>query len=173
MVIIWFKTEADNIHNVSGGKRNAMTYNHMERNEVYIFEYELFPFGCFVLNGCESNICCDVCNQPIKALMVTKITDMCRRKPIFLAHMSYLPWWHQMETFPTWLALCAGNSPTTPTPSQFPSRRPVTRGFDIFFDLRLNKLLSKQSSAGDMRHHRPNYVVNVMHNTHPMYFDKH
>ena len=40
------------------------------------------------------------------------------------------------------LALCAGNSPVT---SKFPPQRPVTRSFDIFFDLRLNKWLSKQS----------------------------
>ena len=29
-------------------------------------------------------------------------------------------------------------------PGEFPARRPVTRGFDVFFDLRLNKQLSKQ-----------------------------
>ena len=29
--------------------------------------------------------------------------------------------------------------------SEFPSQRPVTRSFDVFFDLRLNKRLSKQS----------------------------
>ena len=37
---------------------------------------------------------------------------------------------------------CAGNSPVT---GGFPSQRPVTRSFDVFFDLRLNKRLSKQS----------------------------
>ena len=40
------------------------------------------------------------------------------------------------------LALCAGNSPVT---GEFPSQRPVTRSFDVFFDLRPNKRLSKQS----------------------------
>ena len=50
-----------------------------------------------------------------------------------------------METFSALLAICAGNSPV---PSEFPTRRPVTRSFDIFFDLRLNKLLSKQRVAG-------------------------
>ena len=40
------------------------------------------------------------------------------------------------------LALCVGNSPVT---DEFPSRRPMTRSFDVFFDLRLNKRLSKQS----------------------------
>ena len=52
-------------------------------------------------------------------------------------------WWrHQMETFSALLALCVGNSPVT---GEFPSQRPVTRSFDVFFDLRLNKRLSKQS----------------------------
>ena len=53
------------------------------------------------------------------------------------------PWWrHQMETFSALLAICAGNSPV---PSEFSTQRPVTRSFDVFFELRLNKLLSKQS----------------------------
>ena len=52
-------------------------------------------------------------------------------------------WWrHQMETFFALLAICAGNSPV---PGEFPAQRPVTRSFDVFFDLRLNKRLSKQS----------------------------
>ena len=51
-------------------------------------------------------------------------------------------WWrHQMETFSTLLAICAGNSPIT---SEFPAQRPVTRSLDVFFDLHLNKRLSKQ-----------------------------
>ena len=44
---------------------------------------------------------------------------------------------------------CAGNSQVTarnsPVTAEFPSHRPVTRSFDVFFDLRLNKRLSKQS----------------------------
>ena len=52
-------------------------------------------------------------------------------------------WWrHQMQTFAALLALCAGNSPVS---GDFHSQRPVTRSFDAFFDLRLNKRLSKQS----------------------------
>ena len=51
-------------------------------------------------------------------------------------------WWrHQMETFSALLAICAGNSPV---PGEFPTLRPVTRSFDVFLDLRLNKRLSKQ-----------------------------
>ena len=52
-------------------------------------------------------------------------------------------WWrHQMETFSALLAICAGNSPVT---GEFPAKRPVTQSFDVFFDLRLNKRLNKQS----------------------------
>ena len=46
-----------------------------------------------------------------------------------------------METFSALLAICAGNSPD---PGEFPTQRPVTRGFDVLFDLRRNKRLSKQ-----------------------------
>ena len=47
-----------------------------------------------------------------------------------------------METFSALQALCAGISPV---PGEFPAQRPVTRSFDVFFDLRPNKRLSKQS----------------------------
>ena len=39
------------------------------------------------------------------------------------------------------LAICAGNSPIS---GEFPSQRPLTRRFDVFFDLRLNKRLNEQ-----------------------------
>ena len=51
-------------------------------------------------------------------------------------------WRHQMKTFSVLLALCAGNSPVT---GEFPSQKLVTRSFDVFFHLCLNKRLSKQS----------------------------
>ena len=47
-----------------------------------------------------------------------------------------------METFSVLLAICAGNSPAT---GEFPAQRPVTRSFDVFFYLRLNERLNKQS----------------------------
>ena len=54
-------------------------------------------------------------------------------------HMSMvtLSWWrHQMETFSVLLAIWGTG--------EFPAQRPVTRSFDVFFDLRPNKRLSKQ-----------------------------
>ena len=47
-----------------------------------------------------------------------------------------------METFTALLAICAESSPVM---GEFPSQRPVTQSFDVFFDLRLNKRLNKQS----------------------------
>ena len=74
------------------------------------------------------------------------------------ARSNLISWWrHQMETFSALLALCAGNSPVT---GESPSQRPMsyilvyegahylskkTWSFDVFFDLRLIKRLSKQS----------------------------
>ena len=50
-------------------------------------------------------------------------------------------WWrHEMETFSALLAICAGNSPVT---GEFPAQRPVTRTFDVIFDLRVNGRLSQ------------------------------
>ena len=60
-----------------------------------------------------------------------------------LDHSAFSAWWrNEMETFSALPATCAGNSPV---PGEFPAQRPVTRSFDVFFDLRLNNRLSKQS----------------------------
>ena len=81
------------------------------------------------------------------------ITFLCRKmsfkmcliwdefRPIVIVRKS--PWWrHEMETFSALLSICAGNSPV---PGEFPTQRRVTRSFDVYFDLRQNKRLSKQS----------------------------
>ena len=72
-----------------------------------------------------------------------------------------LPWWrHQMETISALLTLCAGNSPVI---GEIPAQRPVTRSFDVFFDLRLNKRWVNNRDDGDLRRHRAHYDVTVMH----------
>ena len=45
-------------------------------------------------------------------------------------------------TFSELIAICAGNSPVT---GEFPTQRLMTRSYVVFFDMRLNKGLSKQS----------------------------
>ena len=92
-------------------------------------------------------------DTPLPWSMLTQFTDTYTRQQ---ASMSWTPlsgpfkfqcflkpWWrHQMETFSALLALCAGNSLVT---GEFPVQRSVTRSFGVFFDLHLNKRLSKQS----------------------------
>ena len=89
--------------------------------------------GILWQNSAETMGCVSLeCNQ---------ITCRCCSSP--RVWFSFSAWWrHQMETFSALLAFCAGNSPGT---GEFPSQRPTTRGFAVFFDLRLNKRLSKQS----------------------------
>ena len=61
-----------------------------------------------------------------------------------------------METFSALLVF-------VPVTSEFPSQRPVTRSFDVLFDLRLNKRLSVNNrEAGDLKRHHAHYDVIVM-----------
>ena len=64
-------------------------------------------------------------------------------------------WRHQMETFSALLALCVGNPAVT---GGFPSQRPVTRSFDVFFDLSW----ANNPDIGDLRRHRAHYDVTIM-----------
>ena len=59
-------------------------------------------------------------------------------------------------------ALCAGNSPVT---SEFPSPRPVTRNFDVFFDLRLTNGWVNHRDAGDLRRNPAHCGVTVINQT--------
>ena len=69
-------------------------------------------------------------------------------------------WWRHQNgnilrvTGPLW-----GESNVT---GGFPSQRPVTWSFDVFFDFRLNKRLNKNRDAGDLKRHRAHYDVTVM-----------
>ena len=63
-----------------------------------------------------------------------------------------------METFSALLAICAGNSTIT---GEFSPKRPVTRCFGVFFDLRPNKRFNN-GEAGDLRRHRTRYGIIVI-----------
>ena len=67
-------------------------------------------------------------------------------------------WRYQMETCSTLLALSEGNPPVT---RGFPSQRPVTRSFDVFFYLRLIGL-ENNWDADDWRRHRNHYDITAM-----------
>ena len=69
-------------------------------------------------------------------------------------------WWcHQMKIFSALLAFGEGNPQAT---SRFPSQRPLTQSFDVFFDMCLPKRLDNTRDAGDLRQHRAHYGVTVM-----------
>ena len=61
-----------------------------------------------------------------------------------------------MEMFSALLAICEENSPVT---CEFPAQRPVTRSFDVLFDLHgwVNN-----DVAGDLRRHRAHYDVTAV-----------
>ena len=99
-----------------------------------------------------TRICIWLCNVYIHAIyhingkqtdMLSPLLTYWRYHNLALSHIPMTPpWWrHQMETFSALLAICAGNSPV---PGEFPAQRPMTRSFDVLFDLRLNQRLSKQ-----------------------------
>ena len=77
---------------------------------------------------------------------IMSIDDAINRPPFCRLHFEIyflVSWWrHQMEAFSALLNLCVGNSPVT---GEFPSHRPVTRSFDVFFYLCLSKWWIKQS----------------------------
>ena len=64
-----------------------------------------------------------------------------------------------METFSALLAIGAGNSPVA---CESPTQRPVTRSFDVFFDLCPNNGWVNNDEAGDVGRHRAHYDVIVM-----------
>ena len=64
-----------------------------------------------------------------------------------------------MEKLSALLAFRAGNSPVS---GESFSQRPVTRSFDAFLDLRLNKRLGKRDAGDLRRRHHVHYDVTVM-----------
>ena len=96
----------------------------------------------------------------------------------FELHHLINTWWrHEMEAFSALLGLCEGNH-LSPVDSLH--KGPVTRSYGVFFGLRLNKRLGKQSrrrwsawtngwannrDADDLRRHRVHYDVIVMKNS--------
>ena len=96
------------------------------------------------LNQCRHIVSKSMLEYPVRIWRLKKNkTGNCISKshpdfPVTSELKMAVPWWrHQMETFSALLALCA-------VPVNSPHKGPVTRSFDVFFDLRPNKRLSKQ-----------------------------
>ena len=95
----------------------------------FLIEFYIGLFGCSPTAFSYSSCSRDVDWMLVSFTMQTIVT------------LLYSWWRRKMEPFSALLAICARNSPVT---GAFPVQRPVTRSFDVFFDLRLNKRLSKQ-----------------------------
>ena len=90
-------------------------------------EYNYLPLSLILASGITLLICCVACVDGSVHLKFVLLGIMMTSLNVIFSAL---------------LAICAGNSPV---PGEFPAQRPVTRSFDVFFDLRLNKRLSKQS----------------------------
>ena len=73
--------------------------------------------------------------KPMLTVDVLPIFPMCPPERNCTYHDDVIKWIH----FPRYWPFCAGNSPVT---GECPARRPVTRSFNILFDLLLDKRLS-------------------------------
>ena len=116
----------------------------LQNKPVWIYPY---PSGqlhlhCVQTSDCPSN------SETTLTNMRKYVTGMCHKllyvtsTQMAFSIVVYITWWrHPMETFSALLAICAGN---LPVPGEFPAQRPVTRSFNVFFDLRPNKRLGKQ-----------------------------
>ena len=111
-----------------------MTSSYETFNEEYGFIGEIF----------NPSICSQYgLSITLPSLLFIVSRDCCYWQYWVQVTIRFHSWWrHQMDTFSALLALCAGTSLVI---GEFPSQRPVTRSFDVSFDLRLNKRLSKQS----------------------------
>ena len=105
--------------------------------------------NCLYWNWTELYICRDqtlyyysyqMCHHSNSSIVISRYPS---KKTFDSDPLVLKTWWrHQMETFSASLALCEGNPPVI---GGLSSQRPVTRSFDVVFDLCLNKRLKKQS----------------------------
>ena len=127
---LWYASYIIDIFCYCGLTNNLSKY-FFRCTHFFKISYSFWPSDAIWWHGSES--------------ILAQAMALCRRHQaitwINVEHFPWTWWRHQMETFSALLAICAGNSPVS---GEFPAQRPVTRNFDVFFDLCLNKPLSKQ-----------------------------
>ena len=111
--------------------------------------YALSTFGnCVFLKGCTQKYILP-CTSNVKRTMwdigiqlttyITVVSQNCD-----VPNSISFSWWrYQTESVSALLDLCEGNPPVT---GGFPSQSASNTGFDVFFDICLNKRLNKQTS---------------------------
>ena len=127
------------IANVYKGKYVIIRLNQEENRNFYIWD-KLFQL-CIILRGHRYD-------------PYNRVTSSLQRHVSYI-HDDVIKWKH----FPRYWPFCVGNSPVT---CEFLSQRPVARSFDVFFDLRLNKRLCKQSRRRWFHTRRAHYDVTLM-----------
>ena len=114
-----------------------MKYDASDLPFIRIDKVYIKLFLRFTMNRFSRNILCLWCssyqNYAHVCLMKFLVVDHCS-----IEHDEVI----KCKYFPRYWSFVRGNSPVT---GEFPTQRPVTRSFDVFFDLCLNQRLSKQS----------------------------
>ena len=134
-LIIKFNYQNINVHGDFSALAWSMILTYKENRLHKLSSRFFLIFVCFLLTGYDRVYC------------YLSISSKSSKIQLFLWEWQHdtptnEPWWrHQMETFSALLAIYAGNSLV---PGEFPAQRPVTRSFDVFFDLHPNKRLNKQ-----------------------------
>ena len=145
----WSEMHFSDVLNVYGETLNTLIRFLSPLYCIYLECFHLYVVDCNIglvqLMGWDQ-----LCNKPLTKAMgfvfELDLTGQGGRDKKYLSSCSIgteaSRWRHQMETISALLAICEWNPPVT---SGFPSQRPVTRSFDVFFDPHMNKRLNKQS----------------------------
>ena len=121
---------------------------HLDQNKSLSLMRKCHHFGAISIIGCTESCHFDnfrrrqwrkFCQNDISVSVIPFYVNMYafvnKRYKSFTVEYSSSSWLsHQMEAFSVLLPFCARNSSVT---GEFPRQRPVTRSFDVFFDLRL------------------------------------
>ena len=116
-------------------KKRQKRHMRNSRDILWIALHDLWHFKYVAIGNrvCRGQMCANILVCMSRTHPTTQTDYRCTCK--------YSWRFNQMKTFSALLSLCAGNTPVT---GEFTSQRPVTRRFGVFFDLRLDKRLSKQ-----------------------------
>ena len=137
-IVIILHPHAENMFNTLRVEENGRGF---EFSEMGMFEFRLKNQGNFRNKrqwNLYQNSSRNCFYKKMYLIMFAKWRPRCLSFNVFKrnVHDGVIKWKH----FPRYWFFCAGNSPVT---GEFPSQRPVTRSFDVFFDLRLNKRFGK------------------------------
>ena len=130
-----------------------MTISYRAACASYTLVWNDSPTAMIYIDGLAQ----DCSNSIANAL---ELLQSCADTSICCACCTHHTWWrHQMEIFSALLAFCVGNSSVT---GEFPSQRPVTRSFDVFFICAWINSRANNGYAGDLRRHCAHYDVILM-----------